>query len=314
MVKKRLDKFVIELQLFAEKTEQPTAKKRQKTAEKGQLAQRPEINSVIVLLVAFFAIKMMAPVMVDGWAELTTELFGLFAHSDFELNYLTLQTIFFMIIMFSSKILLPIVGGSMAAGLAGSLVQIGFRFTISAVNFNLQNISPLEGLKRIFSIRSLAELFKSLLKVLLVGYVCYSEFSKEFMTFPRLTDMNLRASSAFLGALTMTIVVKVIVLLVIVAILDYAFQRWSNEKKMMMEKQEVKEEYKQSEGDPQLKAKIKQRQREVSMRRMMQMLPKADVVITNPTHFAVALQYDPKVMKAPLLLAKGQERVALRIK
>ncbi len=314
MAESRINGFRINLQLFAEKTEKPTAKRRQEAAKKGQIAKSAEVNSVLVLLVGFLGIKILAPQLVDGWAVLTSDLFRLFGQKDFLLDYRSLQSILIMVMIFSGKILVPIVGGCLVAGVAASVVQTGFRFDISSVKFDLKNIDPVQGVKRIFSLQSLAELVKSILKVLLVGYIAYTEVMKEFMNFSGLSEMSLRASAAFVGTVAMRVVFKIILWLVIIAILDYIFQKWRNEKKMMMEKQEVKEEHKQSEGDPQIKGKIKQKQRQMSMMRMMQALPKADVVITNPTHFAVALQYDPETMFAPTVIAKGQDRMALKIR
>ncbi|HWI54176.1 MAG TPA: EscU/YscU/HrcU family type III secretion system export apparatus switch protein, partial [Desulfobacteria bacterium] len=169
------------------------------------------------------------------------------------------------------------------------------------------------GLKQMFSSQALAELVKSFLKVFIVGYVAYAEYVKQFSGFTGLTDMNLRTSSAYIGQTTMNIAYKIILWLAVLAVADYIFQRWRHESQLKMSKQEVKDEYKQQEGDPQLKSKIKQKQRQMAMSRMMQSLPKADVVITNPTHFAVALQYNNS-MGAPVVIAKGQDRVALRIK
>lgn len=314
MAELRLPNFNIDLQLFAEKTEKPTAKRKHKAAEKGQLPRSPEINSVIVLVVSFLAVKIFTPFIIDEWTVLTDNLFRLFARDSFNITYSSLQTMFLMVVISSSKMLAPVIGGAMAGGLAASYFQVGFRFDISAVKFNLDHINPVNGMKRLFSPQSLAELVKSIFKVLIVGYIAYTEYMKEFMNFSRLTDMNLRTSSAYVGQVTLNVIFKVILWLVILAVADYLFQRWRTEKELMMTKQEVKEEYKQVEGDPQIRGRIKQKQRQMSMSRMMQALPKADVVITNPTHFAVALQYDASVMSAPVVIAKGQDRIALKIR
>ena len=310
----RFQKIAVNLQLFAEKTEKPTAKKRQEAAKKGQIAKSPEVNSALVLLVGFLAIKLLTPLFVDQWAVLISDIYRVFGSDNFTLDFQVLQEILLMTILFSAKILFPIVGGTMVAGLAASVVQTGLRFDMSTIKFDLNNIDPVQGVKKLFSLQSLAELVKSIFKVALVGYIAYVEITKEFMNFTGLSEMNLRASSAFIGSVTMKVVFKVIMWLVIIAILDYIFQKWHNEHKLMMEKHEVKEEHKQADGDPEIKGKIKQKQRQMSMMRMMQALPKADVVITNPTHFAVALQYTPETMAAPVVIAKGQDRLAQKIK
>lgn len=310
----RLNNFIIDLQLFAEKTEKPTTKKRQEAAGKGQVARSPEINSVVVLLATFLIIKALTPYMIAEWTSLTGNLYQMFTAENFNIDYGTLQVIFVTVTVSSLKILTTILGVSLLAGLVATYFQIGFRFDTSAIMFNLDHINPVAGLKQMFSPQSLVELIKSVLKMLIIGYVAYSEYSKEFMKFTRLSDMNLQASSAYIGTVTLNVVFKIILWLVILAVADYIFQKIQLEKKLMMSKQEIKDEYKRQEGDPQHKAKIKQKQRQLAMARMMHALPKADVVITNPTHFAVALQYDSSVMGAPVVIAKGQDRIALKIK
>lgn len=310
----RLHGYKINLQLFAEKTEKPTAKKRAKAAEKGQLARSPEINSVLVLLVGFLAIRLTTPAMIDGWAVLTSDIYHMFEGDSFTIDFVTLRTITIMTLAYSARIMVPIAGGVLVAGVIASLFQIGFHFNMSAIKFDLKNIDPIAGLKRLLSLQALVELIKSVCKIILIGVIVYLEFSKHFMEFTRLTDMNLRASAAFIGEVTFSIVFKVIIWLIVLAVADHFFQRWWHEKKLMMEKQEVKDEHKQTDGDPQIKGKIRQKQRQMSMMRMMQALPKADVVITNPTHFAVALQYDTGTMAAPQVIAKGQDRMALKIR
>ncbi len=310
----RLDNFKINLQLFAEKTEKPTPKKRQKAIEEGQVVISPEINSVIVLVAAFLAIKSFTPYMIEEWTALTQNLFRTFAGGNLVLDYPTLQHLFGLVLVSASKILLPVVGVCLVAGTGASLVQVGFHFSTKRIKFDLENINPVAGLKRLFSPNTVAELVKSLCKVLIVGYVAYSEYMKEFYNFPRLSDMNIRASSVYIGQVTLNVVFKIILWLVILAVADYIFLKWRHEKRMMMSREEFKEEYKQTEGDPQIRARIKQKQRQMAMARMMQVLPKADVVITNPTHFSVALQYDAGVMSAPVVIAKGQDNLALKIR
>lgn len=306
--------FDINLQLFAEKTEKATPKRREEAAKKGQIPRSPEINSVLVLLTAFLIIKIFTPYMIQEWRALTEDLFSMIAKNGFILDYKALQTIFILVVVSVTKILAPVVGGVIVAGVIASIIQVGFRFNMSLVAFNLENIDPIAGFKRMFGSAALGELVKSFLKITIVGYIAYSEYMKQFTQFTRLSDMNLWASSTFIGQATLNIVFKIILWLGVLAAADYIFQKWRHESQIKMSKQDIKDEFKQQEGDPQLKGKIKQKQRQMAMSRMMQALPKADVVITNPTHFAVALQYDSKTMNAPLIIAKGQDRVALRIK
>lgn len=306
--------YTINLQLFGEKTEKPTAKKRQKAREKGQVLRSPEVNSVVILILAFIAFKYFTPYMFEQISDVLRYSFKQFGSKDFELNMVNLQAIFIAMVLAASKALLPIVGFAMLGGLAASYAQVGFLFSTEPLMPKFERLNPVEGLKRMFSLRSFFEAMKSVLKIMVIGYAAYSVYKAEFNRFPYLIDMDIQSSVAYLGQLILRLAFRVAIYLFVLAVIDYLFQRWQHEKSLRMEKQEVKEEYKQQEGDPQLRGKIKQKQREVSMRRMMQELPKADVVITNPTHYAVALQYDAKTMGAPVVIAKGQDRIALNIK
>ncbi|MFZ5640280.1 MAG: flagellar biosynthesis protein FlhB [Bacillota bacterium] len=308
------DRLTINLQLFGEKTEKPTAKKRQKAREKGQVLKSPEINSVIILILSFLALKFFTPYMFDQMADVLRYSFNQFGNKGFELNIVNLRAIFLAVILATTKALVPVVGFAMLGGLAASYAQVGFLFTTEPMAFKFERINPVEGFKRLFSLRSFVEALKSVAKVMIIGYAAYSVYKAEFTRFPYLIDLDIRSSIVYLGQLIMRMAYKVALYLAILAVLDYLYQRWQHEKSLKMEKQEVKDEFKQQEGDPQIRGKIKQKQREVSMRRMMQELPKADVVITNPTHYAVALQYNAETMGAPVVIAKGQDMIALKIK
>lgn len=252
--------------------------------------------------------------MFEQMADVLRYSFKQFGNKGFELDMVNLQAIFIVIVLATSKALLPVVGFAMLGGLIASYAQVGFLFTVEPMAFKFERINPVEGFKRLFSIRSFVEAMKSVAKILVIGYAAYSVYKSEFTRFPYLIDMDIRSSLAYLGQLILRLAFKVALYLIILAVIDYLYQRWQHNKSLKMEKQEVKDEFKQQEGDPQIRSKIKQKQREVSMRRMMQELPKADVVITNPTHFAVALKYDAAVMSAPTVIAKGQDRIALKIK
>ena len=172
----------------------------------------------------------------------------------------------------------------------------------------------MEGAKRIFSTRSLIEMLKSTLKVVFLVYLVYTVYTGMFTQFPAMMNMNIKEAFLNIMHTALKLAIQMGVVLAAVAAVDFFYQRKRHEKDLMMTKQEVKEEYKQLEGDPQIKGKIKQKQRQMSRMRMMQRLQEADVVITNPTHFAVAIRYKDKVDKAPVVLAKGKDQVALRIK
>jgi len=274
----------------------------------------PEVNSVVILILSFLALKYFAPYMFDQMADVLRYTFKQFGDKNFELNFVNLQAIFIAVVLAACKALLPVVGFTMLGGLAASYAQVGFLFTTESMAFKFDRINPVAGLKRLFSLRGFVEALKSIVKILIIGYAAYSVYQTEISKFPYLIDMDIRSSLVYLGQLILRLAFKVALYLVILAIIDYLYQRWQHEKSLKMEKQEIKDEFKQQEGDPQIRGRIKQKQREVSMRRMMQELPRADVVITNPTHYAVALQYDAKTMSAPMVIAKGQDRLALKIK
>ncbi len=213
-----------------------------------------------------------------------------------------------------AEICIPIMGMALLAGCVASLAQTGFLFVPDAVMPKLDRINPLEGLKRIFSRRALVELLKAVAKVGIVGYIAYATIKANLYIFPRLMDMAVPSSIAILANLGCTIVFRVGAFLLVLAVADYIFQYTEHMKSLRMTKQELKEEMREHEGDPQIKGRMRQRRRQFIMRRMMQQVPKADVVITNPTHFAVALKYELHKDTAPVLLAKGVDEIALRIR
>nr|MBO6295472.1 EscU/YscU/HrcU family type III secretion system export apparatus switch protein [Schwartzia sp. (in: firmicutes)] len=179
--------------------------------------------------------------------------------------------------------------------------------------FDLDKLNPINGFGRIFSKRSLVELIKSLFKILIIGLFLYENLKDEILQMPKLLYLDLSASMALIADIIFMMAFKICAIFFALAILDYMYQRWDHNEQLKMTKQEVKEEFKQMEGDPQIKGKIKQKQREMAMSRMMREVPKADVIVTNPTHFAVALRY-AEGMRAPQVIAKGQDLVALKIK
>jgi len=212
------------------------------------------------------------------------------------------------------KIVAPVFAIAFLASLATSYAQVGFLFTTKTLAFKFNRINPINGFKRLFSLRSVMELFKSILKIAIVGYIAYSYFSGEAVNMLKTMDMDVISIAVYICSTAINIAIRMCIALLILGVLDYGYQWWEYEKSLKMTKQEVKQEYKESEGNPEIKGKIKQKQRQIALRRMLQDVPKADVVITNPTHFAVAIKYDPKVADAPLVIAKGQDYMALRIK
>jgi flagellar biosynthetic protein FlhB len=212
------------------------------------------------------------------------------------------------------QICLPLMGVAVLAGIVANCLQVGFLFTAYPLQPKLERINPIEGCKRIFSRRALVELFKASVKIFLVAYVAYSTIVPNMSLFPALLDMSINNVLKSIGELCSQLFLRTTVLLLVLAVFDYAFQYWEHDKSLKMSKKELKEEYRQYEGDPYVRSRIRQRQRQLSVSRMMQEVPKADVVITNPTHYAVALRYLPGEMPAPVIIAKGIDNLALRIK
>jgi len=307
----------VNLQLFAdsgEKTEKPTSKKRRKAREEGQVLQSKEMTSAIVLLSIFLTLKIAGSFMYE-------QLYLNFkiAYTDLAQvpDLYTLQGIrkmFIETVLQFLKIVAPVFAIAFLASLATSYAQVGFLFTTKTLAFKFNRINPINGFKRLFSLRSVMELFKSILKIAIVGYIAYSYFSGEAVNMLKTMDMDVISIAVYICSTAINIAIRMCIALLILGVLDYGYQWWEYEKSLKMTKQEVKQEYKESEGNPEIKGKIKQKQRQIALRRMLQDVPKADVVITNPTHFAVAIKYDPKVADAPLVIAKGQDYMALRIK
>jgi flagellar biosynthetic protein FlhB len=204
-------------------------------------------------------------------------------------------------------------GMIMAVGLFINFMQVGINFTTEPLGFKLENLNPINGMGRIFSKRALVELVKSIFKILIIGSFVYNFLKDEILQIPKLLYLELAASLPNIADVIFSLAFKIIGVYFILSVFDYAFQKWSTFQSLKMSKQEVKEEFKQMEGDPQIKGKIRSKQREMAMSRMMQEVPNADVVVTNPTHFAVALKYD-RGMPAPQVVAKGQDFVAQKIK
>lgn len=303
--------FCFDLQLFAgEKTEEPTAKRKNDARAKGQVARSQEINGAFVLLAGFAMLKIFGHSI---YTDLTDYMRYIFGHLNQGIDTESVMRLFIGIITILAKTSFPIMAAIMIMGLAINLFQVGINFTTEPVGFKPENLNPINGFGRIFSSRALIELVKSLFKIVIIGFLIYDYLKDEIFHMPRFIFSDLNASLDGIAAIILSLAFKICMLYLVLAILDYAYQKWKHNKDLKMSKQDVKEEFKQMEGDPQIKGKIKSKQRQMAMQRMMREVPKADVIVTNPTHFAVALQYQ-KGMPAPLVLAKGQDLVAQKIK
>lgn len=312
-------KFIIffDLQLFAddstgEKTEPATPRRREEARKKGQVFKSADLNSAVILLTGSVVLFVMFPYMVELLRDFTT--LYILDRSLYDFNNEFAYQLFIEVAVLLGKMLFPIFLTTFITALLVTYLQVGVIFSAEPLTPKLERLNPVEGFKKIFSKRALVELTKSLLKISITGYIVYSVFKKSLYVFPRFVDMELAITLLILSKIVFEIALKVGIFFIIIGILDYIYQRYEHEKSLKMSKYDVKQEYKQVEGDPYIKSRQRQIQREAAMRRMMTEVPKADVVITNPTHFAVALKYDALKMDAPMVVAKGQDFLALKIK
>lgn len=306
----------INLQLFAagEKTEKATPKKRQEARRKGQVLHSKEIASALVLVFVFVGVRMFGGYIYNEVADFTKRLFVEYPKIDDLFTFDMLSKLFVETLTVILKATAPIFAIAVIAGLIAGYAQVGFLFTLETLGFKFNRLNPLNGLKRMFSLQAIMELVKSIFKIVIIGYIAYSYLSGEAVNVLNMMNMDVMSIGTYIGTTAVNVAIRICVALILLGVLDYFYQWWEYEKNLKMSKEDLKEEYKQSEGNPEIKAKIKQKQRQISMRRMMQEVPKADVVITNPTHFAIAVKYDALEAKAPIVIAKGQDFIALRIK
>lgn len=295
-----------------EKTEDASAKKLEQAREKGNVARSKDLSSAVLLVVAAFSMYMIGMLIVDDLTRLYAFNFSL-AREDLFDKAMMIHHLYVSIMaaMDSITVFMVIVA---VAGVVGSVALGGFNFSFEAITPKLSKMNPITGIKRMFSVQSLVELGKSILKVALVGTAAY--FVLRYYI-PTLTGLTFEATGTALNHAVEVLIWAFILVsspLIIIAAVDVPFQAWQHKDKLKMTKQEVKDEYKNAEGDPQVKGRIRQLQRQAAMRRMMSDVPQADVIITNPTHYSVALKYDQANGKAPVLLAKGNDFIALKIR
>ena len=303
------------LQIFAqEKTERATPRRRQKAREQGQVFSSKELTSALVLSTGLILFKAMGPRSYGSVSSFFRDVLGrLDASQDF-FSVNELHGLFGYVLGFASKLLAPLLLGIIAVGLLSNYFQVGFIFSSQPLTPKLERINPISGFKRIFSKKGFVELVKSILKILLVGYVIYMYLSSQRDAFPLILDMDLITAATFTANLAYGLGIKAASTLLFIAIFDLLFQWYEYEMSLKMSKEDIKEEYKEVEGNPQTKSRIRQIQRQMSRGRMMEELKSADVVITNPTHLAVALVYNAISDDAPVVVAKGSGYLAQKIK
>lgn len=303
------------LQFFdGEKTEKATSKKRDDLRKKGQVVQTKDINTAVSMLMVFLGIAVLSVFLYETIEGLYFYIMDSISITNADFDIGEHSVIFTNSVFAMMKMTLPLLAISLVSGLACSYAQVGILFTTEPLKFKLEKISVIKGFKRLFSLKSLAEMIKSILKTIGVIYIAYAYIKQEYYLLFKLPDMEVAQAIGVMWGIVFNIAVRTALFLMLLAFIDYGYKYWQNEKDIMMSKQEVKEEYKQMEGDPQVKAKIREKQRQMAMSRMMNDVPDADVIITNPTHFAVALKYDREKREAPYMLAKGADLIAQKIK
>lgn len=295
-----------------EKTEKATPKRRQEERKKGNIFQSHDVVMVLSMLVGFNALKLLAPLMYENMAHCIDSFFQ-YASGREIVTAENIGTMLVKGLMSFGIIALPILFVSMISAVIFTAVQTRMMFSMDAIKFKANRISFFKGVKRLFSLRSLIEVIKAIIKISVLGWLVYSEIEKRVVEIPRLMDGSVNGTIIFIGDTILSIVNMVGVFFLFIAAFDYLYQWWEYEKNLRMSKHDIKEEYKQTEGDPKIKGKIKEKQQQMANMRMMQKVPEADVIIRNPTHYAVALKYDPDKNIAPMLVAKGADRIALKI-
>ncbi len=307
--------LALDLQLFAEgeKTEQATPRRRDEARKKGQVAKTMELGTGVTLLGVFLLLRNLGGFFVSTVTEMMQAAFEDWMLVP-TLDARSLQAMAGAAATVFAQLTLPIMGAALVLGAGSQLAQVGFMLIGEGLKPKLNRINPIEGFKRVFSKRAWVELAKAVLKIGIVGYVVYWSVRSQLPVFLGMLHMHPDQAAVLTWQVVSKAGIFVGISLLAIALLDYLYQRFEHEQSLRMSKQEVKEEMKQTEGDPLIRSKIRQRQRQMAMNRMMQEVPKADVIITNPTHIAVALKYDEAAMDAPVVVAMGAGFVAQRIK
>lgn len=294
-----------------EKTEEASDQRREEYRKRGQVAMTRELSTAVFFLAAAGAMYIASRFFLDNIVELFGRSLGYDLVTTIRQGRITeyLGFVGYKLVLLVGPIFLM----SIVIGVGSQVLQTGFLQVEDALTPNLNKINPLTALGRIFSMKGIAELFKSMIKLITIGLVLYFILKGEITKIPYLSSLSIEQLLAYLGMIIFKLLMSVGLFMLVLALADYFFQRWQLEKEMMMTKQEVKEEHKAREGDPLIKARIRKVQREIANRKMMTEIPKADVVITNPTHIACVLKYGDN-LPAPKLVAKGADYMAEKIK
>lgn len=297
-----------------EKTEQPTPKKRRDARKEGNVFKSMEINSSVSILASLLLLSLLGPGMMDNSKELYMYFFTSGMDIFMDLNESSLNM---MVQVTGQKFFLiagPMVLILMVTGMSANFAQVGFLFVPKTIVPKLDKINPISGFKKMVSLKTLINFIKSILKVAVVAILAYNTIIvlAEKLGNTMNHEMNYALREGVIDMRTLT--VKLLIAMIGISIIDYVTSRFEHEKKLKMDKQEVKDEHKNTDGDPLIKSKIRNLQRQMANSRMMQSVPEADVIITNPTHYAIAVKYDKSKANAPVVLAKGVDLIAQKIK
>ena len=295
-----------------ERTEKATPKRRRDERKKGNVLQSKDIVTVFTLIGGFYALKL---TFMSSYSALKGCMLKYFSYmqNKAELSQDLIREMAYDSVLVAARIIAPLMACIVFLSIAATVFQTKPLFVLDSLKPKFNRLSPLQGFKKIFSVRSIVEVLKGIIKISILFYLLYDFIGKQIIELPKLFTLEISTACGYMFQTVFDMALRIGLAFAVISVFDFFYQRWEYERQLKMSKQEIKEEYKQLEGDPQVKGKIKELQRKMAMSRMMQQVPDADVVIRNPTHFAVALHYDPEKHVAPILLAKGQDEMALRI-
>ncbi len=294
-----------------EKTEEPTPHKLQEARKKGQIAKSKDLTTAVMVLVSFYMLKNSAGHM---WANLIQISYKVYDQIPLEFTVSIAGSLLMECLKVFFVTLAPILGANFLTALIVEVSQTGFLISLGPIEPKLEKLNPIEGFKKYFSMKTYVELLKSSIKMFFVVWLIYGVIRDNMFMVIIAQQLNLWQMMEFTGSIVMQVVTRVGIFYLFVALFDYMYQRYEYNKGLKMSKKEIKDEYKRLEGDPMIKQRQKDAQRQMSQGRQMGAVPNADVVVTNPIHLAIAMQYEPNAMKAPKIVAKGRRLVAQEIK
>ena len=294
------------------RTERATPRRREEERKKGNIFVSKDAISALSLLALIVLLRMAGQPLIDGMKNMLLDGYASLASTE-RITAVEASSMMSKYGLSAMAMILPVSAAAMLTGILFGGIQTKFRFTASLLKPKFSRLNPMSGFKQMFSAKALVELAKSILKIAVIGAVLYNEIFNRILQIRTMPLGDLGSGIRWTGEAIFSISTKILMFMVVFAAADYFYQWWEYERNLRMTKQEVRDEQKRIEGNPQIKSRIREVQRKMAMMRMMQQVPKADVIIRNPTHFAVALKYDSKKDKAPVVVAKGADQVALAI-